>query len=148
MGKRAAEWVKENFAIEVVGKSLEEFIDSAPKMKYESYKIKSKYNEKAKIDDSLEDSKWVLSMYKLILGTSMNEADGGYKYWMQELEKGTKREDIDKYFREVAKKEGNHGGAPSGTSGEKSRDISDLIDEMESAIDESNRFIESMNSGA
>ena len=27
-------------------------------------------------------------------------------------------------------------------------DISDLIDEMESAIDESNRFIESMNSGA
>ena len=35
----------------------------------------------------------------------VNKDDDGYKYWMKEIEKGTKREDIEKYFRQVALQE-------------------------------------------
>tara|TARA_Y100001938_G_scaffold81289_1_gene112028 strand:- start:615 stop:2615 length:2001 start_codon:yes stop_codon:yes gene_type:complete len=131
MGEQAREWVKEHFATEVVGKQIEEFIDSAPSMKMEAYDKKTKYNAEAEIDEELEDGPWLISMYKLILGTKVDENDSGYKYWMQEIGKGIKREDIQKYFREVARKEGNYGGAPGQTTatGGESHDLSDVIDD-------------------
>jgi hypothetical protein len=35
----------------------------------------------------------------------VDQKDDGYKYWMGEIEKGAKREDIEKYFRQVALQE-------------------------------------------
>jgi hypothetical protein len=36
---------------------------------------------------------------------NVDQNDSGHQYWMQELEKGTKRQDIENYFRQVATKE-------------------------------------------
>lgn len=45
-------------------------------------------------------------MYHNILKMkNLDRNDDGYKYWEQELAKGAKRQDIEKYFRQVAMKD-------------------------------------------
>jgi hypothetical protein len=44
-------------------------------------------------------------MYKEILKYDVDESDEGFQYWMQEIKKGTPREAIEKYFRDVALKD-------------------------------------------
>lgn len=53
-----------------------------------------------------DDSEWILTLYREILGREdVNRDDDGYKYWMQELVKGQKREAIEQYFRQIAQQE-------------------------------------------
>ena len=106
MGKKARDWVAENFSIEVIGKQLEEFIDSRSEINKEKvYATKLEQNPNAEIDDSLEDKEWIKSMYEKILDQRINDSDEGVVYWMQELNKGIHRGAIEKYFRDTAKKE-------------------------------------------
>ena len=106
MGKKARDWVVEKFSVEVVGKQLEEFIDSRETFdKDKIYSIKVEQNPNAKIDNSLEDMEWIKSMYKNILDQRVNDSDEGVTYWMQELSKGAARNSIEQYFRETARRD-------------------------------------------
>jgi len=108
MGKKAREWTIKNFGIQNVGKSIEEFIDKQPladwtKVLENSQDKKDPYFQMPNI---LDDGDWILSMYHNILKMkNIDKNDSGYQYWMGELAKGAKRQDLENYFRNVALKE-------------------------------------------
>jgi len=106
MGRKAREWTIENFSVETVGKRIEQFIDSAEFTDYDfSLKEEEKdpFHQVPKIE---KDNEWLTYMYHNILKMKdVNDNDDGHKYWMQEISKGAKRQDIENYFRQVASQE-------------------------------------------
>jgi glycosyltransferase involved in cell wall biosynthesis len=104
MGKAAREWTINNYSSEVIGKKFEDFIDSAEYIDYKNFSIQAEDQDPLfnvpKIDN---DSEWLKCLYANILKRpDVDENDDGHKYWMQELGKGKKREEIENYFRQVA----------------------------------------------
>jgi hypothetical protein len=110
MGKKAREWTIKNFSAKNVSQKIEKFLDSAPLLNendntfFESKEVKNP-NPNAKIDGDLLDKEWVKSLYKEILDREVDEADEGFRYWMNELGKNTERPNIENYFRKVAAEE-------------------------------------------
>ena len=106
MGRKAREWTINNFSVEVVGKYIEDFIDNAP---FTDFDFSTKEEEKdpfCKIPEIKDDNEWLTYMYHNILKMRyVDHNDDGHKYWMQEISKGAKREDIENYFRKVAAQE-------------------------------------------
>jgi glycosyltransferase involved in cell wall biosynthesis len=112
MGKKARKWVLENFAKEKIGQKIEKFIDEAPFVDENDETIFCKEsplnspNPEAVIQDLKSDLDWILLLYKLILDRpDISEKDDGVLYWMNEISKGAPRQNIEKYFRNIAKKE-------------------------------------------
>jgi|TARA_R110000824_G_scaffold400171_2_gene607130 glycosyltransferase involved in cell wall biosynthesis len=105
MGKKARRWVIDNFSINVIGKKLEDFIDSSPKIKAKDFPVMEKCDPNAKIPVADSQSHWIKLLYKLILKTEVADDDEGLKYWLTELNKGTPSGVIEKYFRRVALKD-------------------------------------------
>ncbi|MAF25104.1 hypothetical protein CL634_05965 [bacterium] len=105
IGARARQWVIDYFSIDKIGKTMEEFIDTASYVDKDIYNVKSKKNPQAEIDPSLQDKEWLFSMYKKILDMNVDEKDAGHLYWMGELGKNTARENVETFFRETAKKD-------------------------------------------
>jgi glycosyltransferase involved in cell wall biosynthesis len=103
MGKKARQWVLDNFSIEVIGKFLEQWIDAASKAKDscfdDSDKAKDPYHQVPEIADNDE---WILYLYKHILKMDMDKDNSGFKHWKDQLSKGAPRVEIEKYFRQVA----------------------------------------------
>ena len=108
MGKKAREWTITNFGVKNIGKTLEEFIDSQPFVDW------SKVNENpedkkdpyVQVPEKIDDADWLIFMYHNILKMkNIDRNDSGHQYWMSELSKGGKRQDIENYFRNVALKE-------------------------------------------
>jgi glycosyltransferase involved in cell wall biosynthesis len=102
MGKKARQWVIDNFSTEVIGKILEDFIDAAPFVDFnfeEKFEPRNPFCEIPQIQDNAE---WLNFMYQNIL--KMKD-ENGVKYWLGELGKGAGREAIERYFRDVAIKE-------------------------------------------
>ena len=106
MGKKAREWTINNFSVEVVGKYIENFIDNAP---FTDFDFSTKEEEREpfhKIPEIKDDAEWITYMYHNILKMRhVDNNDDGHKYWMNEISKGVKRQDIEKYFRQVATQE-------------------------------------------
>ena len=108
LGKKARQWTIDNYSVETIGKIIEDFIDACPQIDKDiSFKIEEKdpYHNVPEIKD---DSEWVKYLYHNILNAkTVDENDDGHKYWMQEIKKGTKRIDIENYFRQVAIQDNN-----------------------------------------
>jgi glycosyltransferase involved in cell wall biosynthesis len=106
MGSKAREWIVENYSINSVGPSFEEFIDSSPFTEYDFKIEEEQQNPLYEIPDIKDDSEWLVNMYhNILLMKDVDENDGGHKYWMEELKKGAPRRDIENYFRQVAQKD-------------------------------------------
>jgi glycosyltransferase involved in cell wall biosynthesis len=106
LGKKAREWTIKNFSIENVGKDIEFFIDNCSYTQYDFNEQEDQKDPHATIPDIKDDGDYILYMYHNILKMkNLDRNDDGYKYWAQELAKGAKREDIEKYFRQVAMKD-------------------------------------------
>jgi glycosyltransferase involved in cell wall biosynthesis len=108
MGKKAREWTIKNFGIQNVGKSIEEFIDKQELADWTKIleNPEDKKDPYCQIPNILDDGDWILFMYHNILKMkNIDKNDSGYQYWMSELAKGAKRQDIENYFRNVALKE-------------------------------------------
>jgi len=120
LGKQAREWTINNYSVETIGKFIEDFIDSSSNADKDlTFKTEEKdpYHTVPEIKD---DSEWVKYLYHNILNSKkVDENDEGHKYWMQELKKGTKRVDVENYFRQVALQDNNKN---------KSLNFSDLLD--------------------
>jgi len=106
MGKKAREWVLNKFSVEVIGKKLEQFLDSCVNTNYD-FEDKKKEKEVRNFPDAFvpdkEDSQeWITSLYKKILNREIDIEDNGYKHWESQISKGAKREEVEKYFRKVA----------------------------------------------
>lgn len=105
MGKQARKWVLLNFDVPVIGKTISEFIDSSP------YVDESAFDESEEladpncpIDNSItSDSDWLTEVYhKILKMTHIDEDDSGHKYWMDKIETGAKRAEVEQYFRKTA----------------------------------------------
>jgi glycosyltransferase involved in cell wall biosynthesis len=104
MGRKAREWTIENYSSEVIGKKFEEFIDSADFADYKNISIHPEEQDPlCKIPVIQDNAEWLKVLYaKILKRPEVDENDDGHKYWMQELAKGQKREQIENYFRQVA----------------------------------------------
>ena len=108
MGKKARQWVIDNFSVEVIGKFLEEFIDAAPKSTDACF---IDTNQAARepyhvIPDIKDNGDWIIYMYHNILKmTDVDKNNDGFKYWMIKLGEGIPREQIENFFRQTAMKE-------------------------------------------
>lgn len=112
IGGKAREWTIKNFGVESVGKKLEDFIDAQPIADWNNIfnDQEDKKDAYAQIPNILDDAEWLIYMYHNILKMkNIDRDDSGHKYWMAELSKGTKRQDIENYFRNVALKENEKG---------------------------------------
>jgi len=104
MGEKAREWTINNYSSEVIGKKFEEFIDQSDLIDYNTFTIETeKQDPLCKIPEIQNNSDWLKYMYANILKRpDVDEKDEGHQYWMQEIAKGAKRQDIENYFRQVA----------------------------------------------
>ncbi len=86
MGKRARQWVLDNFSVEKIGKIYEEFIDSLPE---NDYNFEEKYIEKdpnfIPPENIENDQEFITMLYQKILKRSPDEE--GFRYWSSELAK-------------------------------------------------------------
>ena len=106
LGKKARQWVIDNFSKNKVGKFLEDFIDAANFTDYDFNFENIKKDPNAEIPEIAENSKWLTCLYdKILKRENVLEDDEGHRYWMNELGKGTDRKQIENYFRQVAMKE-------------------------------------------
>jgi hypothetical protein len=108
-GKKAREWALKGFSTDVIGKYIENFIDSSPsidknlEIENSPYKeIKDNPNPYALIDNIKDNQEWVLHLYSRILGTSPDKYDSGVRQWVDVLGKTGNRQEVEKYFRQVA----------------------------------------------
>lgn len=106
MGVTARNFVINNYSTEVIGKKLEEIIDSMPNCDWDF-----DFTEEARDPDYNppeidSDSEWIVDIYKNILKMDVIAGtDKGHKHWMGKIKDGLTREDILKYFKKVAKEE-------------------------------------------
>jgi hypothetical protein len=108
MGKKARQWVIDNFSVEVIGKVLEEFIDSATKAD-DSCFIDPKQTPREpyhNVPEIPDHSKWLIYLYHNILKmTDVDAKNPGHQHWMARLAQGMTRQEIENYFRQVAHNE-------------------------------------------
>lgn len=64
-------------------------------------------NPNAQIDNSRYDSFFVKSLYKNILGITVDSNDQGYKDWMSKLSSGVSRDQVESFFRKTAENDNN-----------------------------------------
>lgn len=105
IGEKARKWVIDNFSISYIGKRVEDFIDSCPKIKPENFPVTEKKEPHAKIPEYSNLAEWVKLLYLHILKTKVTDDDDGLKYWLEELKKGAPQQAIENYFRNVALKD-------------------------------------------
>jgi glycosyltransferase involved in cell wall biosynthesis len=106
LGKRARKWTIDNFSVEVIGKILEDFIDSQEPHNFdftEKYEPRDPYFNLPEIADN---EKWLVAMYDNILKRKERD-ENGIKYWLGELNRGAERKSIENFFRQTALNENN-----------------------------------------
>jgi len=105
IGKKARNFVLENFSIEIIGKYFENLFDSLPYVDYSQIKLTERErNINFVPDESLPDKEWIESLYSNILA-KIDPA--GVEHWIQRLKTDLKRSDILSYFIKVATVENN-----------------------------------------
>lgn len=108
MGRIGKKWVMDNFSIESSGKKFEELFDSLPFYDgdWSFFDAAPPNNPAAQIPPEIDDSKWISSLYNLILCREPDHE--GFEYWKnvmnQAPDKNDARKNIEKYFRDVASK--------------------------------------------
>jgi glycosyltransferase involved in cell wall biosynthesis len=108
IGYLARKWTIDNFSVQNIGKKFEDYFDSLSPV--DDYEVRPKTVAKdpsAKIEDVQDNLEWIKSLYTNILKDDLEKQKDGINYWLNELSKGTSRNDIEKYFRKVAFDENN-----------------------------------------
>ena len=108
IGKRGSNWAKEHFDISVIGKKLEDWLDSRKKIEWNFKYEESPKNPNAQIQDIPDDIEFVKACYKEILTCpDVEKSDnGGYNHWINFLkqpgDKSKLRNDMIGCFRSAA----------------------------------------------
>lgn len=109
MEQESRKWALENYSIEVNGKKIENFIDNQEFLEEENFNFnledKNNPNPNAIIEQNPNDKEWVKSLYKLILDRDVLDQDEGLLHWLQKIEQRIPKDQIENYFRQVAKEE-------------------------------------------
>jgi glycosyltransferase involved in cell wall biosynthesis len=109
MEKDSRKWALDNYAIDVNGAKIAEFIDNQNLLKDEDFDFNTNSNNTpnpdAKVEIKSDDKEWIKSLYKLILDRDVTDQDEGLVHWLQKIEQKVPKEQIENYFRQVAKDE-------------------------------------------
>ena len=105
-GKKSRQWVIDNFSVEVIGKKLEDFIDSMPYLD-DDVDIKNfVFNEFYEMPQGLSNHDFVIDIYKNILHEDVDHNTEGYQKWHLDLESSrVNQEQLYHHFIEVARTE-------------------------------------------
>jgi glycosyltransferase involved in cell wall biosynthesis len=102
-GKKARKWVIDNFSTEVIGKFLEDFIDKAPFVDDFNFDKEEAKNPTYNIPSIADNGEWVKHIYHHILNMKdVVDSNDGYQHWMQKLNQGMSRQEIEQFFRKTA----------------------------------------------
>ena len=88
-----------------MGAKIEKFLDESPFCDWDFDFSRKPRNPNYSPPDNNDNGEWIIDLYRNILMTEVDENDEGYKHWMTSLKQGRSREEILKYFKEVAAKE-------------------------------------------
>tara|TARA_Y100001938_G_C8101556_1_gene442169 strand:+ start:7167 stop:9074 length:1908 start_codon:yes stop_codon:yes gene_type:complete len=106
MGKKARQYVIDNYSVKVIGSKIEEIIDSMPSISDYNFDFKKERRAPEYNPPDIEsNSDWLIDLYKNILKVDLDHTDEGHQYWMKTLENGGNRAGVLDYFRQVAQKE-------------------------------------------
>jgi hypothetical protein len=109
MEKDSRKWALDNYSIEINGSKFEEFIDNQNILDDSIFVFdtdgKNKPNPEAIVAADNDEKVWVKSLYKLILDREVTDQDEGLIHWLQKIEQKVPKEQIENYFRQVAKDE-------------------------------------------
>lgn len=120
MGKKAREWVINNFSIDVIGSKLENIIDEMPFLG-EDVDIENKnFNESFEMPSNLSNEDFVVSLYKNILHDDVDKNTPGFKKWSEDLNnQRITQKNLYEHFILIAKKENS----------KKQIDFKDILDQ-------------------
>jgi hypothetical protein len=111
MEQDSRKWALENYAIEVNGGKIEQFIDSLDVLPEDSFQfdtqLKNQANPNAVVPDNDDERSWIKSLYKYILGREVTDEDEGVRHWLHKISERTPKTEIEQYFRQVAQEEIN-----------------------------------------
>lgn len=106
LGKQARKYVIDNYSAGVVGKKFDELFDTFDFVDWDNLDLSFKQRDAQYTpDNSLNDSDWLIDLYKNCLRVDVDTSDSGHKYWMQEFKKKKSRYQILAYFHSIALKE-------------------------------------------
>jgi glycosyltransferase involved in cell wall biosynthesis len=102
LGRKARQYVIDNYSIEAVCTKLEKLIDSLPEIDWDfdfTGKLKNPEYNPPKIEN---DAEWLIDLYKNILDMEVDKSEDGHKHWMNRLSQDSNRGDVLAYFKQVA----------------------------------------------
>ena len=108
MERDSRKWAVENYSIEINGSKIENFIDEQTFLNDEDFNFKdSKNNPNPNIvvEKNENNKEWIKSLYRLILDREVTDQDEGVTHWLQKIEQNVPKEQIENYFRQVAKED-------------------------------------------
>lgn len=106
IGKKGREWALSQFDVSIIGKKLENWIDSRKPITWDySYKFEAK-DPHAQIENISDNKEFIKQCYKKILNMEVKDDDSGLNYWGQFLSQPQNtREQMVQYMRGVAVQE-------------------------------------------
>ena len=127
IGNIGRQWALKTFDVSTIGPIFEEWLDSRKRInwdyKYPPEKLK---NPNAIIPNIQDNIEWLKIMYKDILNMDVTDEDEGLKGWLFRLKQNQPREEIDKFFRQVAQQKNQE--ITQQQNNEKQAKFEDLLD--------------------
>lgn len=106
-GKEGRNWALSQFCPSIIGKQLEEYLDSLPLCEWDfDFKEQAKEPE-AKIEQISDNLGFVKELYAKILLREVSSEDDDVKYWIGMLERGVDRKRVEDAFRKAAVEDNN-----------------------------------------
>lgn len=120
LGQKTRQWALDNFDSKKIAKFIENFIDEQPFVDYSNFSFEEEEKDPSALIESIDnDIEWVKQLYKKILKSDVNEKDEGLKHWIERLSRDLTRQQVENYFRHVAREDNNKN---------KKVDFSELLD--------------------
>lgn len=107
IGEKSRAWAQSTFGIEAIGKQWEDLFATMPMPDWSTITLtggarKNDQYANPQIDD---ETMWLKDMYRNILAMEVKDDDSGLAHWKDKLKAGAKREDIHRFFLNVATQE-------------------------------------------
>jgi glycosyltransferase involved in cell wall biosynthesis len=102
LGQLSRKWVIDNFSIEVIGKKLEEIIDSMPEVDKQAIFEKRLPNLEYKPDANQTDEDFIIDCYKNILNQDIDKNHSIYNEWINHIKNGANKQTIYNYVAQQA----------------------------------------------
>ena len=102
MGIKARQFVIDNCSVEVIGKHLEEIIDSMPEVDWEGFDFERKFNPHYEPMLQLDNVSYVIDLHKNMLNEIVDKNHTAVKHWAGILNKGMDKRQLFEHFKNVA----------------------------------------------